>query len=205
MEKLKIKEAIAFGWETFKKRPLFIIGAFVLAVVVSGVTGAILDPGEGAPLTMTTILMSLASAVITLFVEIGLLTFALRVHDAVEKATLKDMWNPTPFIWYAIGQFLVGFIVLVGLLLLVVPGVIAILGLMFTSYLIVDRGMGPIEAIKESWRMTKGHKGKLFLFTLTLLGLNILGFLALIVGLIVTVPISMLAVTHVYRKLAATA
>ena len=173
--------------------------------MVSGVTGAILDPGEGAPLTMTTILMSLASAVITLFVEIGLLTFALRVHDAVEKATLKDMWNPTPFIWYAIGQFLVGFIVLVGLLLLVVPGVIAILGLMFTSYLIVDRGMGPIEAIKESWRMTKGHKGTLFLFTLTLLGLNILGFLALIVGLIVTVPISMLAVTHVYRKLAATA
>jgi len=205
MEKLKIKEAIAFGWETFKKRPLFIIGAFVIAIVVSGVTSSLLDPGEGAPVTFTTILMSLASAVITLFVEIGLITFALRAHDAVEKVQIKDLWNPTPFIWYAIAQFLVGVIVLVGILLLVVPGVIAMLGLMFTSYLIVDRGMGPIEAIKESWRMTKGHKGKLLLFALALIGLNILGFLALIVGLIVTVPISMLAMTHVYRKLAATA
>lgn len=205
MEKIHIKQALAFGWATLKKRPLFIIGAFVLAMAVSGITSVLLDPGENAPFTMVTLAMSLISAAIGLLIEIGLVTFSLRTHDAVEKVTLKDLWNPTPFLWYVISQFLVGVIVLVGLVLLIIPGVIAMLGLMFSSYLIIDKNLGPIEAIKESWRMTKGHKMQLFLLVLALIGINILGFLALFVGLIVSVPISMLAVAHVYRKLSATA
>jgi membrane-anchored glycerophosphoryl diester phosphodiesterase (GDPDase) len=201
MQKLIVGECIRFGWETFKKRPWMLIGAFVVAMLVSGISSALLDPGEGAPLTATTVVMGLVSGIIGLMVEIGLVTFSLRAHDAVESVGVKDLWNPKPFIWYLLGQIVVGVIVLVGLVLLIIPGVIAALGLMFSSYLIVDKGRGPIEALKESWAMTKGHKWELLLLTATLLGLNILGLLALVVGLLVTVPVSMLAVVHAYRKL----
>lgn len=34
-----------------------------------------------------------------------------------------------------------------------------------------------------------------------MIGVNILGFLALVVGLLVTVPVTYLAITHVYRML----
>lgn len=201
MEKLRVGESIKFGWETLKKRPLMIIGAFVLALLISGIVSTLLEPEEGAPLTAVTITMGLVSAIIGLLVEIGLITFSLRAHDNVASVTLKDLWNPKPFLWYVLGQLLVAVVVLVGLVLLIVPGIIAAMGLMFSSYLIIDKERGPIEAFKESWHLTKGHKWQLFLLVLAIIALNIIGFLALLIGLVVTIPVSMLAVTHAYRKL----
>lgn len=205
MEKLSVGACVRYGWETFKKRPLLIIGAFVIAFLISGISSSLLDPGEGAPVTLSTVLMGLASAIIGIFVEIGLTTFSLRAHDSVETVGLKDLWNPKPFLYYFAGQIVVGFAVIVGLILLVVPGIIVALACMFSSYLIIDKGRGPIEALKESFAMTKGHKWQLLLLVLAIIGLNILGLIALVVGLLVTIPVSMLAVVHAYRTLSARA
>jgi len=46
----------------------------------------------------------------------------------------------------------------------------------------------------------KGYKLKYFGFMLLLLLINILGMLALIVGLVVTVPLSMLAMASFYNR-----
>lgn len=56
--------------------------------------------------------------------------------------------------------------------------------------------------MKESWRITKGHKWQLLLLFLALLLVNLLGLLALFVGIFVSVPITMLAFAHAYRTLA---
>ena len=201
MQKLSVGECLRFGWDTFKKRPLIFIGAFILAMVVSGIASTILDPGENAPVTFTTVLMGLASALIGIVVELGLLTFSIRAHDSVSSVKINDLWNPKPLWRYLAGQILTGIIVVIGLILLIVPGVIAALGLMFTSYLVVDKGRGPIEALKESWRITKGHRMQLFVLVLAIVGINILGLLALVVGLLVSIPVSMLAMVHAYRKI----
>ena len=71
----------------------------------------------------------------------------------------------------------------------------------FFGYLIVDRGLGPVEAIRESARVTDGAKVDLFLFGLLIIGINFLGMLALMIGLFVTVPLSLIAYAHVYRRL----
>ena len=201
MDKLSVSECIRAGWDIFKKRPFIIIGAFVLAYAIGGVSSALLDPGQGAPITFATTLMSIASGIVGVFVEMGLLTFALRAYDSIDSAGIKDLWNPMPFFYYFAAQVIVGLAVVLGLVLLIVPGIMLALGLMFTSYLVIDKKRGPIEALKESWRITKGHKWQLFLFVLAILGLNILGLIALVVGLLVTIPVSMLAVVHAYRKL----
>ncbi len=199
MNTFSIRESILFGWETFKKRPLVFLGAFIITLAVSGISSALLEPEQGAPMTGISLLLGIISALVGVMVELGILTFSIRAHDAVEKVDLKDLWNPQAFVRYLLGQIVVGFIVIVGLLLLIVPGIIAALGLMLTPYLIIDKGMQPIEAIKESWRVTKGHRMQLFLFVLSLIGINILGVLALVVGLLVSIPVSVLAVVHVYR------
>jgi uncharacterized membrane protein len=201
MQPFTITGSLRFGWETLKKRPVVIIGSFVLALIVSSVASAVLDPGEGAPLTLVTALMGICSVVIGMFVELGLTTFSIRAHDAVEGVTPRHLWNPRPFVFYVIGQLLVGLIVVVGLVLLIIPGVIAALTFMFTSYVIIDKGMTPLSALKESRRITKGHVWRLFLFLLALIGFNILGLLALIVGLLITIPVSMIALVHVFRAL----
>src|SRR5688572_8887404 len=97
MNTFSIKEALRFGWETFKKRPLMLIGGFSVAFLVSVVVSIFLDPGEDAPFTLTTFLMSLASFLVGLIVELGLVTFSIRAHDSVETVKINDLWNPTPF------------------------------------------------------------------------------------------------------------
>jgi uncharacterized membrane protein len=66
---------------------------------------------------------------------------------------------------------------------------------------VIDKNLEPVEAVKTSWRMTKGNVWNLFFFGILLGLINILGFLCLIVGLFITVPLSMLATAFVYRKL----
>jgi uncharacterized membrane protein len=66
---------------------------------------------------------------------------------------------------------------------------------------VIDRELGPIEAMKGSYRMTYGYKWSLLGLLLMLLLINLLGLLAFIVGVFVSAPVSLLAVTHVYRLL----
>jgi uncharacterized membrane protein len=131
----------------------------------------------------------------------GMISFALKAHDDVMAARLQDFWHPQPFWNYAATTVLLFVIIGIGLILLVVPGIIAILTFMFATYLVVDRGLTPIAALKESARMTKGQKLDLLLFVLQIIGITLLGLLCLFVGIFVAIPIVALSVAHAYRTL----
>ena len=96
--------------------------------------------------------------------------------------------------------------------MIALAAVIALVGLGGSIYLglrysmarlaVID-GAHIVESLRKSKKLTHGVKPHLALFALAIVALNILGFLALVVGLLVTVPISMLAFAHVYLKLKA--
>jgi hypothetical protein len=73
--------------------------------------------------------------------------------------------------------------------------------LTFFSYFIIDKETGIIESIKASWKATEGNFWPLFLLQLILAGINVLGALALLFGLLITMPLSMLAMAAAYKKL----
>ncbi len=209
MHTLSIGDCIRFGWETFKQRPWILIGAFLLAIVIAGVPsafgpqptigpdGQIIPP----PPSAYGAIVALVSVVVSMLVGLGLTTFSLRAHDNINGVQIADLWNPAPF-WRFVGAHILTVLAIaLGFIALIIPGIILSMGLAFVPYLVVDRGLGPIEAIKESWRITKGHKWQLLLLFLALLGLNLLGVVALLIGIFVTVPITMLAFAHAYRTL----
>lgn len=66
---------------------------------------------------------------------------------------------------------------------------------------IVDQESGASESISQSWAITKGHFWFIALLFLVMLGLNILGAMALFVGLLFTVPFSSLILIIAYRHL----
>jgi len=209
MHALSVGECISFAWETFKKRPWLLIGAVLLAIVISSLPSlfgpqAHFDPDGKLvppPVTPAYVIASLASVVISIYVALGLATFSLRAHDNIETAQIADLWNPAPF-WRFLGaHILTAIAVGLGFIALVVPGIIIAVGLEFVPYVVIERGLGPIDSIKEAWQITKGHKWQLFLLLLALLGLNFLGAVALVIGLLVTIPISLLALAHAYRTL----
>ena len=105
------------------------------------------------------------------------------------------------FFDYLIGSILYGLIVVVGLILLIIPGIIWAIKFQFFDYLIVDKGLGPIDALEKSSDITRGVKWDLFAFGILLAIINILGFLCLVVGLFVTIPVTLVAMAFVYREL----
>jgi len=77
-----------------------------------------------------------------------------------------------------------------GLVLLIIPGIYLALKYQFYGYLIVDKGMGPIKALKESGRITDGAKKDLLIFWLVLF--CSIAVIALVLGIFIALPVGLL-------------
>jgi uncharacterized membrane protein len=194
------KEAIKLGWKTVKKNLWFLLGVelTVLLFVTFAEHSSSKIP-ESA--WLANFVFSVSSICLSTVLTIGLTKIFLNLHDK-KKVSFSDLYSHYKLlIKYLIAGTLSSIITFIGYLLLIVPGIILSIRLQFVSLLVVDKGMGPIEAIKTSWSITKGISWNLFLFLMLILLINIAGLLALVVGLFISYPIGMIAQVYVYRKL----
>ncbi len=202
---LSTGSALRFGWETFKRRPWFFVGASLVILLISGAVNGFSDGIDRAlshASNEPTFLGSLISLALGNLVNMGATAFYLQAHDDPDNVSLAALWHPRPF-WKFLGtSLLLGFAVAIGLILFIVPGVIFGLMFMFATFIVIERELGPIEAMKESGRITRGYKWQLLGFVAVLMLVNLLGVLALVVGLLVSIPVSTLAFVHIYRILA---
>lgn len=119
-----------------------------------------------------------------------------------EKPSAEELFvNWNYLIPYLLGAICYGLAVMGGMILLIVPGIILAIMLQMYIYLIIDKGYGPIVALKRSRVITKGSRWQLFLFGGLLLLLNIAGFLCLLIGAFFTMSISSIAMAYVYDRL----
>jgi uncharacterized membrane protein len=198
------ESALRFGWETFKKRPWFFVGSTVVILLASGLINAVtsaIDTALSGSAEEPSIVGGLLSLGLGTLLSMGATAFYLAAQDNPDTVDLSALWHPQPF-WKFLGaSILFAIVIAIGLVLLIVPGIIFALMFMFTTFVVIDRELGPIEAMKESHRITYGHKWSLLGFTLLLVLINLLGAIALLLGLLVTIPVSSLAVAHAYRVL----
>jgi uncharacterized membrane protein len=218
MEKFSKKEAINFGWEIAKKKILFFV---LLLILVLGVPFA-LEFLFRLPavfllaitikkaiikkkfLILSVILFFLGAVtrfLLSLIFNLGLIKISLKFCDN-EKVKFSDLISQYKLIFrYFLALILQSLIVVFGFLLFIIPGIIFLIRFGFYGYLIVDKNSKIVESLKRSWEITKGNTWNLFLFYLLLGLINVLGFLALIIGLFWSIPTTMLANAFVYRKL----
>ncbi|MEY4746975.1 MAG: hypothetical protein RLZZ416_24 [Candidatus Parcubacteria bacterium] len=191
--------SIKAGWRIFKERPWFLVGVMLLSALAG------FGIGEISSLFGTSGILGVLGALVNFLLNtlLGLCitAFMLKAHDSIRDAAIVDLWHPRPFFSYLGATVLNGIIVVVGLIVLVIPGIIFGIMLLFTPYLVVDRDLTPIKALKESARITKGNRWQLFMLLILMLLINILGIIALLVGLLVTIPVTSLAIVHAYRAL----
>lgn len=190
-------ECIKFGWETFQKRPWFLVGINLLLLIIPWILNTITGYAHGVP----GIILHVVYWIVTVFVWLAGISLFLRAHDDIDGVSLHVLWRPELFFKYLGVSILQMATFVGGFVLLVIPGIIFGLMFYFAGYGVVDRGLGPVEAMKESMRMTNGHKWELFLLVVASLGLTIIGLLCLIVGVLVAMPIVSLAFVHAYRQL----
>lgn len=84
-----------------------------------------------------------------------------------------------------LANLLVAALVGIGVVCLFIPGIIIGCRLAFTAYLVMDRGLDPIKAAEESWRLTRGHGWKIFLMGLVAFFIYIAGFICFFIGVFV--------------------
>ena len=197
--KFSKSEAIKYGWSVMKSNFLFFLGILFTILAINIVFSGVMGLFKKVPFLY--MIFNLSLVVIGMIMNIGLIKIVVKFYDK-QKPSFADLYRHYRLVLkFFLASIVVGFAVVVGLILFILPGIYLGIKLQFFSYFIVDKKMGPIEAIKASWAATDGSFWNLFLFGLVCIGVNILGLMALGIGLLLTLPTTMMAIAYVYRKL----
>jgi uncharacterized membrane protein len=81
------------------------------------------------------------------------------------------------------------------------PGLVVALFTMFTTFVLIDKNLAPIDAIKASIDIVKANFVQVLLVWLLFGVITTVGSLLCGIGLIVAVPVATLFLVYAYRKL----
>ena len=132
----------------------------------------------------------------------GIITWGLRVFERVEDASFSTLWAPQHYLNYLGASLIVTAVEIIGFAVFVIPGIVASAFMLFVPFFVIDRGMNPIEAIQRSFHLTKKHFWSVLLLMFTALIVNVLGAVLAGIGLLITIPVTIVAFAHAYRTLA---
>lgn len=185
MIKISIRRALNTGWNLFTSRPWFLLGLTLSICVIF-------------------VLMSSESVMMTALAYIiygGYLAVLLK-HTYGDRVVFDDLFSlDNRWISFAFLGIIKSVLIFLGLLFFIAPGVYLAVRFMFAELYVMDKGMRPIEALKASSVLTKGHMWKLFFFSLIASLLLFLGFFALIIGALVALVVVTFATISLYREL----
>lgn len=195
------------GVEAVKKNPGVLIGGYFSIVLVQQVIQSVINKlFFGAYEQAQDPILALQHAGITAPSSLVIGVFFTIGQMRVALAAARD--QPVDF-----GMFYSGFDrmfpgiflmlamyigILLGFVMLVVPGMIVSLAWSLSFALLSDTKMGVREMLGESWEATKGHKLHILLFGFACFGVFLLGVLALFLGIFVAYPIVMVAFAEIY-------
>ena len=203
---ISINQSYDFAWGKFKEKALFFIGLGILSAVLGSL-------GQNSPMVdfdgdnfsydgggISTI--SFLAMLINSYIGLGIWKICIN-HIKGEEVQLNDLISISfgQFIHYIIATIITIIATLVGLVLLIIPGIHICCRLLLVPGYIADQNLSFDNAIKSSWNATKGHTMKLFLWILLSIFVFILGLIALIVGVFAAIPVISLALAYIYVQL----
>lgn len=96
-----------------------------------------------------------------------------------EEVDLKLLFEGfrTKYLNIVLANLIVFALVMIGFMMLIIPGIIILCRLAFVAYLVMDKDLEPMKAVEKSWELTRGHGWQVF-------GMAILSVIIFIAGLI---------------------
>jgi len=200
MDPISLRQAFVVSYPIFKKRLvlfttvlLTLFGAWVALeiVVITGQRFGI-------------VLWSIAHLVFLIFfagMELGFLQICFALYDGREPKFAEAFEHLALGANFLAGQILYLLMVAIGLLFLVVPGVY--LGVRYSLFglCMVAGETNLMRCFRQSAILSSGSMRRLFWIFVVVLLFNALGASLLGLGLFITVPLSALVVTAVFRQL----
>jgi len=179
----------------------YLVVAFVLGLVFGFLEGPPPDPGEMQPPTLIGLIGQLVSAIILLPMAAGLVFVGVALARG-ESPNPKSLFS-----WYdntlklVLTSLLMNLLVIIGLLLLVLPGIYLLVSYQIALPLVVDKKLGPWQALEAS-RKVIGHNWFL------VLGLDVVATLVIAVSMMLlgipaiwTVPAVLIGYGILYNRM----
>jgi uncharacterized membrane protein len=185
------------SWEIFKQNKTF----YIKNVLVFGLIALIADGlAEDKSMKLIDIVLQIINLIASWYGTYVLIKGSLSLID--HKPIGEDVYDITPGTVMSLlgASFLVMLGVIVGTVLLIIPGIIVALRTQFANYIVIDTGMHALPAVKKSFALTKGYFWslvRLFMVFILLAIISVFPFLGF--GFIITMPLFVITMARVYR------
>ncbi len=186
---INIQSYLSQAWEMFRENIGEFIG-FTLVIFAVWLVSAMFDAGSS---------LLFSSVAAPFYAGYSIVAFKLMLRQPFQFSDFFRGFN------YFLPLFLASLastlLVSIGFVLLLIPGIYLAIGYMFTTFLVIDYRMEFWQALETSRKIITKNWFAFFGFSFALFVINILGFLALGVGLLVTIPVTACATAIAYKEI----
>ena len=220
--------AFTYGWLKFQQNvgPIILatlailVGVAIIEVLSFVITGGIsaaggsrsgydsngnytYDSGNrvlGLLALLVSLLFALVSAALGFLVQAAIIRGALDITYG-RQVTVRSMTQGLNLVQVVIASVLLAIATTIGFVLCIIPGFVVMFFTIYTLYFVVDKDMPALEAIPASIRMVNRNLGTLIGFFLAAVLAYVVGALLCLVGLLVAIPVIVIAQAYTYRTL----
>ncbi len=202
--KINSFELLTEAWEIFRPKWAKILSVLVVGFLI-GIVGEkslyLVSKSYGEQ-SITTFFFEVIFGVVQAFFSAGFIFSVLKMIRNQDFGWTDLFSQANRFLVYLHAAIKLGIMMVVGIILLIIPGLYIGLKYWPVMYLIIDRyDLKVKEAFKLAAKMTEGIKWQVLAVELVIGALNVGAAMIFWVGLIITVPMSYLAGAILYDKL----
>ncbi len=190
---LSIGTLISEAYAYFKRRMVFYISMILVYVLVM-VAVYLIGEKLGR-------LGNILARLVEIYINAGVLKIIINDLNGKEPELFDLFTAGDVYLNFLIASILYGLIVGIGTILLIIPGIILGIMFQFYKYAIVDKKLGIIESLNYSKDLTSGYRWTIFGIDIVLILINVAGALLLVVGLLFTIPLTLITEALMYKKL----
>lgn len=208
-------DVLSTGWRCYQAEMGITIGIVIVGGLISGIAGipqAIMngigeaiaeqgDPQTALIFQAIGLLFLPFSYAVQFFIGCGQVLGMLKIARG-EPVEIGVLFQGGKYFWRAVGASIVyGLMVGLGTALCIIPGVIVALMFAPFFYVLIDEDSPGIDCLWRAKEVTEGNKLSYFVILLACMGINLLGVMALCIGLIFTAPLTTLISAVAYCKM----
>ncbi|MBN2775683.1 MAG: hypothetical protein JXR31_15620 [Prolixibacteraceae bacterium] len=181
--------SFSFGWKMMFKNFLYLLVIIIIAGIIDGPFQGTIKADEFhfwmIPLVMFGIAWGFLVVPVIKYGEKFLFLKAMREEELDLKELFRGFANNYANIILA--NLIVFALVMLGFIMLIIPGIIVACRLAFVPYLVMDQKLEPMQAVEKSWQMTRGHGWKVFFMAIISFFLFIAGLIFCFVGIFISI------------------
>ena len=197
---ISMRHAFDFAWPALKQH-FGLFTAVLLTILAAWVVlEIVVIAGQRFGIVLWAV-MHLAFLIFFAGAELGLLQICRALRDGKDPVFADTLAHLSAGPKFLAAQILYLFLVAIGLLLLVVPGVYVGVRYALFGFCFAGGEADVFRCFQQSALVSKGATASLLRVLAALLLLNVIGASLLALGLFISVPLSALILTDVYRQL----